>query len=576
MQTTPVADLVTEALDDDGAVGGDHTPVRGRLLAKVREEVPGGERIEVVVAAETLESLGIRERDDLPRGTPDLLPELERSADALALPERNGTRSARCRRDENAVAGDLLDPPGRGAEHEGLPLPRLVDHLLVELTDAAAIVDLEDAEEATIGDRAGVRDSQPPGSLPTLDDTRRAVPHDARPQLGEFVGRVTPREHVEHVLELRSGQTGERVRAAHELVQIVDGDLVVGADRDDLLGEHVEWVPGNLSLLDQALAHRLRHDCGLQQVGAELREDSALRDRPEVVTGAADALQPACDRFRALDLDHEVDGSHVYPELERRGCDEARDQPGFQQLLDLSTLLARERAVVGARNGLVGELVETHGEPLGQPPVVDEHDGGAVLSYEVEQGGVDRRPDRPRRRLVAGGHLHAVRQHGQGQVRIRTGLPHVLESDDHLEIELLAGAGVDQLDRPAAGHEASDLLQGTLRRGKADALERLIRDPDEALERDRQVGPALGACDGVNLVHDDRLDPTQHLPALRGEKEIERLGRRDQDVRRSAQHLATLALVRVTCANSDRQRRAEPRERSSQVAFDVVIECLQR
>ena len=88
--------------------------------------------------------------------------------------------------------------------------------------------------------------------------------------------------------------------------------------------------------------------------------------------------------------------------------------------------------------------------------------------------------------------------------------------------------------------------------------------------------PRFVPGDGVHLVDDHRLDAAQHLPALRGEQEIERLGRRDQDVRRRAEHLAPLALVGVARADADRQRRAEPRERASQVALDVVVERLQR
>ena len=331
----PVADLVAEALDHDRPVGRDDAAVRRGLVAQVGEQVLRRQRVEVVVAAEALERLLVGERHDLARGAADLLPELEGPSDALALPERDGAGRARRRRDEHAVAGDLLDPPRRGAEHEGLALARLVDHLLVELADPAAAVDLEDAEEAAVGDRARVRDRQPPRSLAPLDDTGGAVPDDPRPQLGELVRRVAAGEHVEHVLELRPREPGERVRTAHELVQVVDGDLVVGADRDDLLREHVERVARDLRLLDQALAHRLRDDGGLEQVGAELREDPALRDGAEVVAGAADPLQPARDRLRALDLDHEVDRTHVDPELERRGRDEARDLPRLQQLLDL-------------------------------------------------------------------------------------------------------------------------------------------------------------------------------------------------------------------------------------------------
>ena len=396
----------------------------------------------------------------------------------MPSPFQNGTAPgrARSRRDEHAVARDLLDPPGRGAEHERLALARLVDHLLVELADPAAAVDLEDAEEAAVGDRARVRDREPPRALASLDDAGGPVPDDPRPQLGELVRRVAAGEHVEHVLELRPREVGERVGAADELVQVVDRDLVLGADRDDLLREHVERVAGDLRLLDQALPHRLRDDGRLEQVGAELGEDAALRDVAEVVAGPADALQPARDRLRALDLDHEVDRAHVDAELERRGGDEARDLAGLQQLLDLDPLLARERAVVGARDRLVGELVEPQREPLGEPPVVDEDDRRAVLAHEVEQRRVDRRPDRARGRLVAGVHRDVVGQHGLAEARGPSpGSRMSSSATTTSRSSSLRDARVDELDRPAARDEAADLLERPLRRGEADALERLRR-----------------------------------------------------------------------------------------------------
>ena len=90
------------------------------------------------------------------------------------------------------------------------------------------------------------------------------------------------------------------------------------------------------------------------------------------------------------------------------------------------------------------------------------------------------------------------------------------------------------------------------------------------------MGAALRAGDRVDLVDDHRLDPAEHLAALRGEQQEERLGGRDQDVRRRAQHQAALALVGVARAHADRQRRAEPGERPAEVALDVVVEGLQR
>src|SRR5207253_6710338 len=120
-------------------------------------EVPLGALVEVAHLR-----LGLREQ--LTREPADRLAELVRTPDALALPKWHSARHARRRGDEHAVTGDLLDPPGRGAEHDDLAGPRLVDHLLVELADAARRVHArdEDAEEATGGDRPGVRDGEPP------------------------------------------------------------------------------------------------------------------------------------------------------------------------------------------------------------------------------------------------------------------------------------------------------------------------------------------------------------------------------------------------------------------------------
>ena len=81
--------------------------------------------------------------------------------------------------------------------------------------------------------------------------------------------------------------------------------------------------------------------------------------------------------------------------------------------------------------------------------------------------------------------------------------------------QILAGAGVDQLDRPAARDEATDLLERALGGGEADALERLFGDPHEAFQRDREVRATFRARDRVDLVDDHRLDASQDLAALR-------------------------------------------------------------
>ena len=135
------------------------------------EQVAGRLVVEVVVA---LERRGVLV-DRPARERADRLAELARAPDRVALPERHGARDAGRGRDDDAVAGDLLDPPRRGAEQEDLAGPRLVDHLLVELADAAAVGQV-DGEQAAVGDRARVRDRQRARALARRGSCRRRGP----------------------------------------------------------------------------------------------------------------------------------------------------------------------------------------------------------------------------------------------------------------------------------------------------------------------------------------------------------------------------------------------------------------
>ncbi len=78
-----------------------------------------------------------------------------------------------------------------------------------------------------------------------------------------------------------------------------------------LLRQHVERIARIAHGLHQALAHGPRGRGAGQQVGAKLGKDDAVADRAHVVSGAADALHSAGNRRRSLDLDDQVDGSHV-------------------------------------------------------------------------------------------------------------------------------------------------------------------------------------------------------------------------------------------------------------------------
>ena len=551
----PVADLVLEALDDDRAVRRDGAG-RGLLVAQEGQQVPCSLLVEGVILRQPFEGLLLGHGGQLARGLADLLPELVRATGPLPLPERDQARHSRRRRDEHPVAGDLLDAPGRGAEQEGLAGPRLVDHLLVELAHATAAIDEVNAVKTAVGNRPRVRDRELARTAAPADDACGAVPHDARPQLGELVGGVATGEHVEDVLELDAREVGEVVRAPDELVQLVDRDLLVGAHGHDLLGEHVQRVARDHRLLDRARLHPLDHDGRLEQVGAVLREDAPSRDGTQLVSRPTNPLQAAGDRLRRLDLDHEVDGAHVDAELERRGGDEARDLALLEQLLDFDPLLSGQRAVVGTRDlralrivldAFVGQLVEPQREALGQPAVVDEDDGRPVLLDELQNFRVDRRPDRP---LLAR-------------------LAHVLERHDDFQVELLRPACVDELDRPPARDEAPDLLHRPLRGRQADPLDRSWGlSPGhghavEALYGHGHVRAPLRARHRVHLVEDQGLDAREHLAGARREHQVERLRGRDQDVGMLSKHRGALFLRRVTRADGHAQLALEPRQRAT-------------
>ena len=279
--------------------------------------------------------------------------------------------------------------------------------------------------------------------------------------------------------------------------------------------------------------------------------------------------RPGGDRLRRLDLEDEVDGAHVDAELERARRHEAGQLAGLELLLDDEALLARQRAVVGARDRLLGELVEAQREPLGGAPVVDEDDRRAVLADEREQLGVDRGPDRLARRLAAGERVEV-------EVPL-LGLDHALDRHVDLQVERLARARVDDRARPlGADEEAADLLQRVLRRGQPDPLDVAPGLLGQPLERDREVRAALGLRDGVDLVDDHLLDVLEDLARLAGEHQVQRLGRRDEDVRRVAAHVPPLLLRRVAGADRDLHVRADPAQRRAQVLLHVVGERLER
>ena len=591
----PVAHFVQVSLDDDRAVARDLSGGLA-LLVQVRAQVCRGPPVEAVVFGETPDRFTLRSGRERPGELADRPAELGRPAGPIAVPERHLSGLARRGSHQNPVVRDLLDPPGRGSQQKDLSGPRFEDHFFVELPDAAALGTVISREkhsvESAVRDRSGVDDGDAARALAAANRSADPVPHDAGSELCELVRRIAAGEHVQNALERAAGQLREGRRAPDERIEVFDPGLFHRGDRDDLLREDVERIAGIEGLLDLALAHPKRDGGAGEKVAAIFRKDDAAGDRADGVARPADPLHAGCDRRRRLDLDHEVHRAHVDPELERGRRDDRGKLAPLQPVLDFDPLLARDRAVVGERDLLSRCLVQCGSQPLGEPPAVDEDHRRAVCADELDQTRMDRGPDRATGGRAGGRSARDVEDLAQPR--------HVLDRDLDRDVVRLAAAGVHDLDRPRlppaaaacrlpAAQEPGDLFERPLRRREANALQRTFRRAQdfEPFQRQEEVSAALRGDDGVDLVDDDGVDGAQDVPGIRSQEQVERLGRRDQDVRRRPCHPGPVGGGRV--ARSDRESRhaealravqrrgrGDARDRRPEVPLDVHGESFER
>ena len=184
--------------------------------------------------------------------------------------------------------------------------------------------------------------------------------------------------------------------------------------------------------------------------------------------------------------------------------------------------------------------VERHA--LGEAPRVHHDERRAVRLDQLDQALVDLLPDLAR-------HHRFERRAGHLDGEIDS--PLVAAVDDRASCARRRPAAPDE--------EPRHLLDRLLRRGEPDALQPPPADVVEPLEREREVRAAPRFEHGVDLVDDHDARGLQHLArALRGQQQVQRLRRRDEDVRRRAQHRRALALRRVAAAHrrGDAHRRA--------------------
>ena len=146
-------------------------------------------------------------------------------------------------------------------------------------------------------------------------------------------------------------------------------------------------------------------------------------------------------------------------------------------------------------------------------------------------------------------------------------------------------AGGVSRGRRDSAEEPRHLVERPLRRRQADTLH-APGDLLEPFQRQCEMRAALGRHERVDLVDDHRVDGTQRFARVRGQQQVDRLGRGDQDVGGIALKTRALDRGRVSGAYGDRRHTVgiaargravgDAGERGAEVALDVDGERLQR
>ena len=615
----PVTQLVTEPLENHGGVVGQHSG-RGPLLLDVGGQV----RARVPVELRAVEPRRVSR--DLALQTPDLAAELCGPALVVAPPEREAAGAAGRGGDAHLVPRDLLDLPGGGAQREDVAHPRLVDHLLVELPDAARpllVGGEEHAEHPAVRDGAARGRGEAQRSRAGVEPP--VVAEDQpRPQLAEVGGRVGAGEQLDDGVQQAALQAGVRLGAGHggePLVHVEPGVSRCGRGGHGLLGEDVERVSRDPELLDLPGEHAFGGDHGRGQVPAVQRIDVPRRHRAHHVPGAPDALEGVGHRRRGTDLDHPVHRAHVDAQLQRTGGHDAPQLARLERAFDLRACLLAHGAVVRAgdhqgrdSDGIDGghhlrrwfvrqlrqrlgrvlgcpQLVEPSRQPLGHASRVGEHQRGPSARDGVVDLLLDVRPQRRPRRPVDGERVRPASPQkgidgGLGRAGCRARIRDVCHGEPHGHVPALVRAGCDHGDRPVSGEEPGHAFDRSDGGREGHPLHVVADERVEALQAERQVAAALRSGDRVDLVDDHRFDAGQRGSGRAGEHEVERLGSGDEDVRRPPHQRGAIPRRGVSAAHADgdvRQGQTEALrgqpdsgERGAQVAFDVDAQRLER
>ena len=528
------AAFVEETLGDDGRVGG-HDAENRLACAHVGY---GLVRARVIDAAEGDEPFARRDVVafvDGPAEFADLVREFDGAPRPFAAPKWNRGRRAARVLDAHGAARHAPDHPRRRAQQENVAGLTLDGEVFVDGADRLAVGLRDHVVVGRLGNGAARGDCRHPCAAARAQPAVDAIVVQKRAEAAAR-GRDAVGEHGHDFVEGAALEIAIGVRPANERVQLFDVPLVARTGRDELLRQHVERRGRNAQRVDGAAAHRPDERRAFQQLIAGRGEEPAFGQRAHPVSRAADALEGNGDRARRAELDDEIDRADIDAEFERGRRDHAAQRAFLETVFGVEANLAREAAVVGQHDAFA------------EPGAQRKRDAFAHAA----------RRDEDERRLV--------RENQCGHAIVDLG-PHLGARDGaefaagHLDRERHGAPRTDIDDPGIRAQECRHFLQRTHGGRQTDALRLRIAAPrDQVVEPcqgQHEVRAAFVGRDGVNLVDHDRLDARQQRArSLRGEHDEERLRRRDQDVRRLAQHARALGRRGVAGARS----RADGRE----------------
>ncbi|TKS57817.1 MAG: hypothetical protein EWM73_03717 [Nitrospira sp.] len=192
---------------------------------------------------------------------------------------------------------------------------------------------------------------------PAGRDRRKAGPSSAfdtaidpiMEQIGQAspaIGRNPVRQHPQHLIELRTSQGPIGIGPPTEIEQLVFLPGLRGRCCHQLLRQNIERSRHHGNAIQNACPNRAHQRRTFEQVIPRHREQSALGNGLDPVTGPANPLQTGGNRAGRTDLTDKIHGADIDAEFQRgRGNDDARLaalKPFFRRQANL----AREAAMV--------------------------------------------------------------------------------------------------------------------------------------------------------------------------------------------------------------------------------------